>query len=429
MKKILTSLLVLTMLVCCLSISAFAANRADFTIDDASGKPGDTVTFNVNIANNQGIAAGKVTVTCDELTITEIAQGSWSVHGADLSTIGKGTSNAAEGIYNWYNEIEVSGDGIYCTYTATINSDVAPGTYTIHLTASDLAGVAVDENGESKVVPYDEGQVQNVEATLTVEGEPAPAKEELAITADPQDVTVKEDEKASFSVTAKGEGLTYQWQKKVDGEWVNVEGATEATYEIEKTALTDAGEYRVVVTDKDGEKAESKAAKLTVNKKEEGTTPTPIEEKKLTIKADPKDAKVKEGEKATFKVEADGEGVTYQWQYLDGKEWKNIDGETKDTLVITTKATDDGTQYRVVVADKNGNKLESKAAKLTVEKKADDTKKDDTKKDDTTKTDDTKKDSTAKTGDNTNLYIYMALCMFAAAVIVGVSYELKKSRD
>jgi membrane carboxypeptidase/penicillin-binding protein PbpC len=511
MKKILTSLLVLSMLVCCMSISAFAAHRAEFTVDDASGEAGQEIKINVNIVNNDGIAAGIIRLTCDQITITKIKQGNWAVD-EDGDKIGSvSADNPAEGIWDWAYTEEIDTEGVYCTYTATINADVAPGTYPITIVAEDLAGV--DENG--KTISYKDGEwdaSQTATATLTVEGEVVPPKTELKITEGPKDVTVKEDEKATFTVKAEGEGLTYQWYK--DG--TAIEGATSATYEIAKAAKADAGEYKVVVTDKDGETVDATAkltvedkeqnppvvepkelkitdapkdvtvkedekatftvkaegeeltyqwykdgkaiegatkatyeiakaakadageykvvitdkagktvdatAKLTVNDKEQAPV---VVTKELKITEEPKDVTVKEGEKATFTVKAEGEGVTYQWQKLDGKEWKNIDKATAATFEIAKAATTDAGEYRVILKDKDGKTVTSKAVKLTVEKKADSS----TGTGTTGKDNKDNKDSTAKTGDSTNLYIYMALCMFAAAVIVGVTYELKKNRE
>ena len=87
------------------------------------------------------------------------------------------------------------------------------------------------------------------------------------ITAQPQNVEVKEGEAATFSIAATGSGtLTYQWQQSTDGsKWTDIAGATSDTYTIEKTTMAmNNDQYRCVVTG-DGGKAESNAAMLTVN--------------------------------------------------------------------------------------------------------------------------------------------------------------------
>jgi hypothetical protein len=434
MKKIMTSLLVLAMLVCCLSISAFADYRAVFSIEEDSYtvKAGDQITINVNISENRGIAAGKVCLSCDKITFKNIRQGDWATDEFG-DKIGSPWVNAEQGLYNWFLTEEVAADGIYCIYIGTVDADAEPGDYDITLTVVDLAGV--DENGTT--VSYnDENDIQTDTATLKIEGDPVivdPPKTELKITKDPADVTVEEGQKAAFTVEAEGEGLTYQWQTtQGEADWANVEGATSATYELTAALADNGNQYRVVVTDKDGVEAISAEAKLTVTEKQVEPTPgpgpiddpdpTPVEKKELKITTEPADVKVKEDEKATFTVVAEGEKVTYQWQKYDAssKTWKDIEGATDASYVIEKAAyADNETYYRVILKDEDGKSLKSKNVKLTVEKKADET----------TKPADKPKDNTAKTGDSTNLYIYMALCMFAAAVIVGVSYELKKNRE
>ncbi len=69
--------------------------------------------------------------------------------------------------------------------------------------------------------------------------------EQVAITAGPQSLTNTAFELASFTVSASGTGpLHYQWQK--DG--LNIEGETNATYEVDAVVVGDAGDYRCVVS-------------------------------------------------------------------------------------------------------------------------------------------------------------------------------------
>jgi len=68
--------------------------------------------------------------------------------------------------------------------------------------------------------------------------------DEPAITAGPVGATKAVGEAITFSVTATGTGLAYQWQK--DG--VDIPGATGASYSISSVHSSDAGDYTVVVT-------------------------------------------------------------------------------------------------------------------------------------------------------------------------------------
>lgn len=89
------------------------------------------------------------------------------------------------------------------------------------------------------------------------------------ITTQPQDVEVKENETATFTVNATGtEPLSYQWQQSIDNgnSWTDIAGETNATYTTGETTMDMSGyQYRCVVTGY-GTAAESNAATLTVQK-------------------------------------------------------------------------------------------------------------------------------------------------------------------
>jgi hypothetical protein len=71
---------------------------------------------------------------------------------------------------------------------------------------------------------------------------------------------------------------------------------------------------------------------------------------------------------ATFHVEAEGQGLTYQWQtYTNGK-WVNngFSTSTSDTLRVKITEARNGSQYRCVITDAAGNAVTSNAVTLTV---------------------------------------------------------------
>jgi hypothetical protein len=104
------------------------------------------------------------------------------------------------------------------------------------------------------------GSATTSAATLTVNAAPvAPT-----IATQPANHTVNAGQSASFSVVANGTAtLSYQWQKSVSGIWTSV-GTNSATFTISSTAASDAGSYRVVVSNSAGS-ATSNTATLTVN--------------------------------------------------------------------------------------------------------------------------------------------------------------------
>ena len=87
-----------------------------------------------------------------------------------------------------------------------------------------------------------------------------------AITNHPQDVEVKENETANFTVEATGADLSYQWQQNMNGSgWTDITGETNATCTTGKTTMDMNGtQYRCVVKNSIDE-VTSDAATLTVN--------------------------------------------------------------------------------------------------------------------------------------------------------------------
>ena len=180
----------------------------------------------------------------------------------------------------------------------------------------------------------------------------------LAITKQPAAQSVKEGEKATFTVTAVGEGVTYQWQVNKTGTWANCTSAGNktATFSFTTKASYSGWQYRCVVANEAGSITSSVAA-LTV---------TPAATKPV-IKVQPDDQNVIEGSRATFKVTAEGEGLTYQWQVYKTDSWKDCTSAGNDTATFsfTAKTSYSGWQYRCIVTDSTGSTT-SATAKLTV---------------------------------------------------------------
>ncbi len=188
-------------------------------------------------------------------------------------------------------------------------------------------------------------------ATLTV-GDAA------AITSQPSNVTVCAGANATFSVTATGSSLTYQWQISTDGgtTFTNIAGATAATYTVTGTTpAMNNNRYRVIVFSCTPTGVTSNAAILTVN--------TPI-----SISAQPTDLTICQGTAANFSVTAAGTGIAYQWQYSAtgcAGTFTNIAGATSATYSIAAPTPANNGGYRVIVSGTCGN-VTSNCATLTV---------------------------------------------------------------
>ena len=152
----------------------------------------------------------------------------------------------------------------------------------------------------------------------------------------------------TFSVSATGSGLSYQWLKN----GANISGATSASYSIASPATTDAGSYSVLVT-ASGITAASVPATLSV-----GST---VSSNPVSITSQPAAQSVNAGQSATFTVAASGTSLTYQWQ----KNGTPISGATSASYTIASAQTGDAASYTVVVTSGSTN-VTSAAAVLSV---------------------------------------------------------------
>lgn len=148
---------------------------------------------------------------------------------------------------------------------------------------------------------------------------------------------------ATFSVTATGSGLTYQWKKNGS----NITGATGSSYSISNVATTDAGAYTCTVANSCNS-VTSNTANLTVNTL-------------VAITSQPASVEQLEGTNATFSVIAIGSGLTYQWK----KNGSNISGATNNTYTISNISEADEASYTVTVTG-TCNTVTSNIATLTV---------------------------------------------------------------
>ncbi|MBQ1554076.1 MAG: hypothetical protein IIZ68_01325, partial [Clostridia bacterium] len=176
----------------------------------------------------------------------------------------------------------------------------------------------------------------------------------LSITGQPVSVTAKKGDTASFAVTAKGPGVTYQWQFSDDQgkTWKN-SSVTSATYGEILNTLNDGRYVRCVVTDKYGNTVISDAAYMKITS--------------LAITGQPVSVTAKKGSTVSFTVTANGPGITYQWQYSDdqGKTWQqsSLTGATYKTTLTDSR---NGRFVRCVVTDKYGNAVTSKSASMKI---------------------------------------------------------------
>ena len=171
----------------------------------------------------------------------------------------------------------------------------------------------------------------------------------LSITSHPSDYTGPAGSTATFSVEAEGEGLLYQWQVLSSGNWKNsnLNGSKTDTLSVDIVNYRNGYKYRCVVSDSFGNTLTSNEATLFVS-----LPPAP-----LRITSQPVDVYGSVGEIAVFRVVAEGDGLSYQWQLYKNSAWQNSTSsgaKTSELSVEITKARN-GYQYRCVVTDASGS--------------------------------------------------------------------------
>jgi hypothetical protein len=192
-----------------------------------------------------------------------------------------------------------------------------------------------------------------------------------AISSSPASVTTCTGTNHTFSVTATGTGIAYQWQVSTDGgiTYNNVpaaapySGTTTANLTITNITIgLNNNRYRVVVTGTCSPAVNSSAATLTVLTA-------------VAITSNPTSQTVCEGTNVSFTVAATGGGLNYQWQVSTdgGVTYNNVpaaapySGTTTATLTITNvPPAFNNYRYRAVVTNGACTPGTSTAAILTV---------------------------------------------------------------
>jgi hypothetical protein len=186
-----------------------------------------------------------------------------------------------------------------------------------------------------------------------------------AITTHPANVNVCAGSAASFTVTATGTGLSYQWQVSTDGgaTWNNLPGETAPTLNFASVTVgMNNNRYRVVVTGTCPPAVTSNAAILTTNAS-------------IAITSQPANSTICEGSNTSFTVAATGSGFTYVWQVSTdgGANYSTVtnggvySGATTATLTITAAPPSlNNNRYRVIISNSSCTPSTSNAAILTV---------------------------------------------------------------
>ncbi len=261
--------------------------------------------------------------------------------------------------------VELRSSAIAQATVSTVRTVTAGGTYrlgpiTVNDTTGDIVQVEARRTaGTGGLHVIDAAGVQG--AFTDQPGDPGGTQ--TGITAHPTNRTVAPGQPATFTVTAVGVNLTYQWEENDGGGWVNV-GTSSPSYTISNpTVGMDGYQYRVTVSGDNnppGGPVTSNVAVLTVSV----TT--------AAISVEPSDATVLEGATATYTVTGTNFETWDIYRRTGGTGTGSVvsSGTGPATTVQYTTPivalADDGAEYRFALRGTDAVDVYSRWALLTV---------------------------------------------------------------
>jgi gliding motility-associated-like protein len=303
------------------------------------------------------------TIVCNNGAI-EILQGA-NLIGRALTTVGAVntsaiTATAPPGCATASSPIIIDQptDQIVCDGDAAVFTVAASGTgltYQWRIGLVDLVDGGNISGATTSTLTIDPASITDVSASynVVVAGSALPdvtsidvslsLGEAPIITIQPTDQTACDGSPVSFTATATGTDLTYQWRiglvDLVDG--ATISGATTNTLTIDPVSLTDVAlDYNLVVSGTCLPDAISDNVALDLGE-------API----ITIQ--PTDQSACVGSPVSFTATATGTDLTYQWRIglVDLVDGGTISGATTNTLTIDpVSLTDDALDYNLVVS-------------------------------------------------------------------------------
>jgi len=202
----------------------------------------------------------------------------------------------------------------------------------------------------------------------------------LNIVKQPDDCDAKLGSSAEFKVSAKGNGLKYQWywRKPYTAQWKACTGTgyNTDTLSVEATEARNGYQYHCEITDASGKTISSRKVELKVCYDVSAKTYRPVAsaaaDPVLKITDEPCDVNHDESLNSyeSFSVGVNRGDVSYQWYWRKPgtTQWKACTGEgyNKNTLWVKLTEARNGYQYYCEVTDSSGRKVSSRTVNLNV---------------------------------------------------------------
>lgn len=274
-----------------------------------------------NAASLTVVTAVTITSNPTNATVCDAGNTSFTVAGSGSGIIYQWQVNSGAGFVNLSNTAPYSGT----TSATLVITGVTPAMSGYQYRAQ-LSNATCTTPGVSNA------------ATLTVNTLPA-------ISTNPVSATICVGSNNTFSVTASGTGVTYQWQVSTTAvpAFTDIPAATAASYTASNvTATMNGNQYRCVVSGTCPPPVNSAAATLTVI--------SPV-----VITTQPINTQLCSGSNTSFTVAAtSSQTISYQWQVSTAAvpAFTNIPGATAATLALNAvPAISNGNQYRVLLSN------------------------------------------------------------------------------
>ena len=179
------------------------------------------------ISREKYVPAPSIITQPKDITVTIGQQAIFTVKAAEAGTV----------TYQWYSRPNVDAEW-------AVVDGATSDTYTVIGT--------MDNNGWQFRcrVKNEGGEVYSNAATLMVTKAAPPT-----IKTQPKDANVKSGAKAKFTVKVKEKHVTYQWYYRTSetGEWILIDGATKATYEVVAEETNLGWQFRCLAKNADGQ--------------------------------------------------------------------------------------------------------------------------------------------------------------------------------